>query len=323
MLVVAALAVATQAGAQMTGAAANGLERKPGMPAAALPAPLREVGFDQNLDQPLPLDIPFRDEHGLMVRLGDYFGARPVVLALVYYDCPMLCTQVLNGLARSLDVLAMDAGREFEVVTVSFDAREKPELALAKKVTYLERYKRHPESEFGGSGRSARLQSSEHREGSIRSEGWHFLTGDQPSIDRLTKAVGFRYVWDDRLKQFAHPTGVVVLTQQGRIARYLFGIEYGPRDLRFAIIDAAAGTIGSPVDRLLLYCYHYDPENGRYGFVIMRLLRIAGAMTVLALGTLVFVMIRRDRSVQRAPFNVHSALNTPAHGNRHPTPGTR
>jgi len=294
----------------MTGAGAGGLERKPGMPAAALPAPLREIGFDQNLDQQLPLDITFRNEHGLMVRLGDYFGARPVVLALVYYDCPMLCTQVLNGLARSLDVLAMDAGRDFEVVTVSFDAREKPELALAKKLTYLERYKRHTESEISGSGRSARPQPSEHREGSVQSEGWHFLTGDQPSIDRLTKAVGFRYVWDDRLKQFAHPTGVVVLTQQGRIARYLFGIEYGPRDLRFAIIDAAAGTIGSPVDRLLLYCYHYDPENGRYGFVIMRVLRMAGALTVLALGGFVFVMIKRERGVHRAPFNVHGAPGT-------------
>jgi len=246
-----------------------------GMPASQVPRVLREIGFDQKLDQQLPLDLPFRDEHDRPVTLGTFFGSKPIVLALVYYDCPMLCTQVLNGLAASLGVLAQDAGREFDVVTVSFDPREKPALAAAKKAVYLQRYRR-PTAE----------------------QGWHFLTGDQAAIDTLTKAVGFRYVWDEGLKQFAHPTGVVVLTPEGRIARYLFGIEYGPRDLRFAIIDASSGTIGTPVDQVLLYCYHYDPEAGRYGFAIMRALRIAGAATVLLIGTFIFVMVRRERGTR-------------------------
>jgi protein SCO1/2 len=184
----------------------------------------------------------------------------------------MLCTQVLNGLASSLEVLSLDAGRQFDVVTVSFDPRETPQLAAAKKAGYLQRYRRP-----------------------TAAQGWHFLTGAQPSIDRLTRAVGFRYVWDDTLKQFAHPTGVMVLTPQGRIARYLFGIEYGPRDLRFAIVDASAGKVGSAVDQVLLYCYHYDPETGRYGFVIMRVMRAAGVGTVLALGAFVFFMLRKEK----------------------------
>jgi protein SCO1/2 len=256
----------------MTGAPAAGYKRDLGIPSSAVPAPLREIGFDQNLDQAVPLDIPFADEHGRAVRLGEYFGARPVVLALVYYDCPMLCTQVLNSLASTLKVLSLDPGRDFEVVTVSFDPREKPALAAAKKATYLDRYKRPGAA-----------------------ESWHFLTGGQASIDRLTKAAGFRYVWDESLKQFAHPTGVIVLTPQGRLSRYLFGVEYGPRDLRFALVEASAGKVGTPVDQVLLYCYHYDPETGRYGLVIMRVVRIAGAATVLALGAFIVVMLRHDK----------------------------
>jgi protein SCO1/2 len=263
---------AASAFAQMTTAPASSYRRDPGIPSSVLPKPLREVGYDQRLNEQVPLDIPFVDEAGRAVRLGDFFGSRPVVLALVYYDCPMLCTQVLNSLTSTLGVLSLDPGKDFEIVTVSFDAREKPPLATAKKATYLERYKRP--------GAAA---------------GWHFLTGEQPSIDRLTKAVGFRYVWDDSLEQFAHPTGIVVLTAEGRLSRYLFGVEYWPRDLRFALIDASAGTIGSAAEQVLLYCYHYDPEAGRYGFAIMRALRLAAVATVLALGAFITVMVRREK----------------------------
>ena len=263
---------APAAHAQMTGAPTAGYKRETGQPASTLPAPLREIGFDQNLDRPVPLDTTFRDESGRTVRLGDYFGRRPVVMVFAYYDCPMLCTQVINGLSSALAVLSMDPGKDFEIVTVSFNPADTPASASAKKAVYLERYKRD-----GAAG------------------GWHFLVGDPPSIDRLTKAAGFRYVWDEQTKQFAHPSGVIVLTPDGRLARYLFGIEYGPRDLRFALVEASNGKIGNPADQLLLYCYHYDPMTGRYGLVVMRTLRIAGVATVLALGTFVFVMVRREK----------------------------
>jgi len=258
---------------QMSSAPASaGFKREPGMPASQVPQALREIGFDQNLDQPVPLDTVFRDEAGATVRLGDYFGTRPVVLVFAYYDCPMLCTLVINGLASALDLLSLEPGKDFEIVTVSFNPRDTPAMAAAKKAGYIQRYKR------AGAAR-----------------GWHFLTGDQPSIDRLTKAAGFRYAWDAGTKQFAHPSGVVVLTPEGRLARYLFGIEYGPRDLRFALVEASAGHVGSPVDTLLLYCYHYDPMNGRYGLVIMQVMRLAGAATVLAIGSFIVVMLRREK----------------------------
>ena len=260
-----------QAAAQMTGAAA-GYKREPGMTASTIPAPLREIGFDQNLDQLVPLDTPLVDEAGHAVRLGDFFGKRPVVLVFAYYDCPMLCTQVINGLSSALGVLSLEPGKDFEIVTVSFDPRDTPATATAKKAVYLDRYKRP--------GAAA---------------AWHFLTGDPASITRLTRAAGFRYVWDDQTKQFAHPTGVIVLTSEGRLARYLFGIEYGPRDLRLALVEASAGKVGTPVDALLLYCYHYDPMTGRYGLVIMRAMRIGGAATVFALAGFIFIMLRREK----------------------------
>jgi protein SCO1/2 len=276
-------------GAQMSGAPAPGFKREAGMAASAVPAPLREIGFDQNLDAHVPLDTAFRDESGRTVRLGDYFGKRPVVMVFAYYGCPMLCTLVINGLSSALNVLSLSPGDDFEIVTVSFDARDTPASASAKKAAYLERYRR-----------------------AGAAEAWHFLTGDQASIDRLTKAAGFRYVWDKDTRQFAHPTGVIVLTPDGRLARYLFGIEYGPRDLRFAIVEASAGKIGSPVDALLLYCYHYDPMTGRYGLVIMRAMRIAGAATVLALGAFILIMVRRERTVapSTAPSTKHPARGT-------------
>jgi protein SCO1/2 len=259
--------------AQMASApAAAGFKREAGTPSSQLPPALRAIGFDQHLDEHLPLDTPLRDEQGRAVQIGEYFGRRPVVLVFAYYDCPMLCTLAINGLSSALKVLSLDPGADFEIVTVSIDPRDTPAAAAAKKAGYLERYKR--------AGAAA---------------GWHFLTGDQPSIDRLTGTAGFRYAWDADTKQFAHPTGIIVLTPDGRMARYLFGIEYGPRDLRLAIVEASAGKVGSPVDALLLYCYHYDPMTGRYGLAIMRAMRIAGAATVLALGGFIFVMLRRER----------------------------
>jgi protein SCO1/2 len=259
--------------AQMASAPASaGYKREAGTPSSQLPRALREIGFDQNLDQPVPLDTTFRDERGNTVRLGDYFGKRPVVLVFAYFDCPMLCTQVINGLASALGVLSLTPGTDFEIVTVSFNPADTPASATAKKAIYLERYTR-----------------------AGAADSWHFLTGDQPSIDRLTGAAGFRYVWDADTKQFAHPSGIIVLTPDGRLARYLFGIEYGPRDLRYAIVEASNGKAGTAADTLLLYCYHYDPMTGRYGLVVMRALRLAGAATVLALGAFIVVMVRRER----------------------------
>ena len=257
----------------MTGAPTAGYKREAGMTASTIPAPLREIGFDQNIDHLVPLDVTFRDETGRAVQLGDYFGKRPVVMVFAYYDCPMLCTQVINGLSTALNVLSLEPNRDFEIVAVSFNPKDTPATASAKKAIYLERYSR--------AGAAA---------------GWHFLSGDQSSIDRLTKAAGFRYTWDDATKQFAHPTGVIVLTPEGKLARYLFGIEYGPRDLRFALVEASAGKVGTPVDSLLLYCYHYDPMTGRYGLMVMRTLRLAGIATVLALGSFIIIMVRREKA---------------------------
>ncbi len=251
----------------------------------ALPQALREIGFDQNIDQRVPLDTTFRNEAGATVRLGDYFGSKPVVMVFAYYDCPMLCTQVINGLSSALGTMSLNPGKDFEIVTVSFNPRDTPASATAKKAVYLERYRRPGAA-----------------------EGWHFLTGDQPQIDRLTKAAGFRYAWDAETKQYAHPSGVIVLTPDGRLSKYLFGIEYGPRDLRLGIVEASAGKIGTPVDALLLYCYHYDPMTGRYGLVIMRTIRLAGAATVFAIGAFIVVMLRRERRL--SPSTSHPASRT-------------
>lgn len=243
-----------------------------GVPAAEVPPQLREVGFDQNLNQMLPLDVEFTDEHGRDVKIGDYFGKRPVVLAFVYYGCPMLCLQSLSSLGSTLGVLSENPGEDFEVVSISIDPRETPSLALEKKAHYVER-----------SGKPSIAR------------GWHFLTGTERDIQRLTKAAGFRYVWDESLQQFAHPAGIVIATPQGKLSRYLFGIDYGPRDLRLALLDASREQISSPLKKALLYCYHYDATTGRYSLAIMRVVRVAGAATVLSLGTLIFVWTRRER----------------------------
>lgn len=243
----------------------------------APPPMLREVGIDQKLGTPLPLDLVFRDDTGQTIQLQQYFDQKPVILAFVYYECPMLCTQVLNGLVESLRTLSFDVGKQFDVITVSFDPGETPKLAAGKKANYLKQYER--------SGAAA---------------GWHFLTGDSAAIRQLTGAAGFRYQYDASTDQFAHASGIMVITPQGKIARYFYGIEYPARDLRLALIEASENKIGSPVDQLLLYCFHYDPLTGKYGLVIMNVLRVAGIATVLALGTFMLVMFRRDRREPRS-----------------------
>jgi protein SCO1 len=249
----------------------NSMPVTSGQPASHRPSALRDVGYDQRLGEPVPLDLVLRDENGGALSLRDALGGRPAVLSLVYYECPMLCTLTLNGLASALNTLPFEPGRDFSLVTVSFDARERPEQGLLRKRAYLARYKKPGADQ------------------------WRFLTGDAQSLQRLTEAVGFRYAWDDETRQFAHPAGVVVLTPEGRIARYLYGVEYAPKDLRLGIIEASQGRIGSPVDRLLLYCYQYDPARGRYGAVVMRIVRVAGLFTVVALGGFVAVALRRER----------------------------
>ena len=243
----------------------------------APPPMLREVGIDQKLSAPLPLDLFFQDETGQTVQLQQYFGAKPVILSFVYYECPMLCTQVLNGLVESLRTLSFDVGKEIDVITVSFDPSETPKLAMEKKTNYLKQYER-----------------------AGTEQGWHFLTGDTAAIRQLTSAVGFRYKYDSVTDQFAHASGIMVITPEGKVARYFYGIEYPARDLRLALVEASENKIGSLVDQVLLYCFHYDPSIGKYGLVIMNVLRLAGVATVIALGTFMIVMFRRDRKAAKS-----------------------
>ena len=244
-----------------------------------LPKALNEVKIEQKLNEQLPLDLTFRNEQGETVRLGDYFGKRPVVLSLVYYQCPMLCNQVLNGMVTSFKVLNFKPGEEFEVVTVSFDPLETAELARAKKTTYVNYL---PEAKRGSAAR-----------------GWHFLTGDQQNIRRLTDAIGFHYYFDAATDQFAHGSAIYVATPQGKLSHYFYGIEYSPKDLRLSLVEASANKIGSPVDQLLLYCYHYDPATGKYGAVIMNMVRLAGVATLIAIGIMFLVMRRRTAARMR------------------------
>ncbi len=246
------------------------------MSSSGLPKALKEVSIEQKLNEQLPLDLMFRNEKGEAVKLGDFFGKKPVVLALVYYECPMLCTQVLNGMVSAFKVLSFKAGEEFDVVTVSFDPRETPALASAKKKTYvgyLPEAKRNPAA-----------------------KGWHFLTGDEESIRRLTDAVGFRYYFDEATNQFAHASAIMVATPEGKLARYFYGIEYSPKDLRLGLIEASENKIGTAVDQLLLYCYHYDPATGTYGAVVMNMIRLGGVATLVLMGVLFFVLRRRAAS---------------------------
>lgn len=251
-----------------------GARPEAGNPSTGLPKALSDVRIEQKLDQQLPLDLVFRDESGQSVKLGQYFGSKPVVLALVYYDCPMLCTQVLNGMVTSFRVLPFQLGKEYDVVTVSFDPRETSALASKKKQVYVNYL---PEKMRAGA-----------------SDGWHFLTGDQQSIAQLTDAVGFHYHYDEATKQFAHASAIMVATPQGKLSRYFYGIDYSARDLRLGLIESAENKIGSPVDQLLLYCYHYDPASGKYGAAVMKIIRIAGVLTVLSIITMLLALKARS-----------------------------
>jgi protein SCO1 len=259
-----------------------GARPEAGNPSTGLPTALRDVRIEQKLDQQLPLDLVFRDENGQTVKLGQYFGKKPVVLALVYYDCPMLCTQVLNGMVTSFRVLPFQIGKEFDVVTVSFDPRESSDLATAKKKIYVNYL---PERMHAGA-----------------TEGWHFLTGDQANIAQLTDAVGFRYHYDEATKQFAHASAIMLTTPQGKLSRYFYGIDYPARDLRLGLIESAENKIGTPVDQLLLYCYHYDPATGRYGAAVMKIVRTAGVITVIGIVAMLFALRgRRPQIITEKP----------------------
>jgi|RhiMethySRZTD1v2_1073278.scaffolds.fasta_scaffold10933_6 protein SCO1/2 len=234
---------------------------------------LRDVGIDQTkLNNHVPFDATFVDEAGREVTFGQYFGTRPVVLVLAYYECPMLCTQVLNGSVGSLEALTFNPGNEYDVVVVSFDPGETPAMAARKRESWIKR--------LGRPGTEA---------------GVHFLTGRPESIAALTQAVGFKYAYDQAIDQYAHPAVMTILTKDGRVSRYLFGIEFAPVDVRLALVEAADNKIGSVIDQVLLFCYHYDPETGSYGFAIMTIVRAAGILTVLAIAMSIFLTLRRDR----------------------------
>ena len=254
-----------------------GARPETGNPSTGLPPALRDVRIEQKLDQQLPLDLVFRDESGQEVKLGQYFGTKPVVLSLVYYDCPMLCTQVLNGMVTSFRVLPFQIGKEFDVVTVSFDPRETSELATNKKKVYVNYL---PEKMRAGA-----------------SSGWHFLTGDAANIEKLTQAVGFHYHYDEATKQFAHASAIMLTTPGGKLSRYFYGIDYPARYLRLGLIESSENKIGSPVDQLLLYCYHYDPATGKYGAAVMRIVRIAGVITMLGILAMLFLLKPRSPRV--------------------------
>ena len=240
-----------------------------------LPDTLQRVGIEQKLGEQLPLEAKFKDESGKEIALGDVFNSgRPVVLALVYYECPMLCNQVLNGLSGSMKGISLNPGKDYDVLAISFDARENDKEALAanKKNSYIERFDRK-----GTEG------------------GWHFLTGKQESIDDVTNAVGFKYEWDEKSKQFAHASAVMVITPDGKISHYFYGIDYAPKDLKLGLVEAADKKIGSVADQLLLYCYHYDPATGKYGFQVLSAMRIGGILTLLGMGAMGFVFWRRNK----------------------------
>ncbi len=266
-LAIVVLAAFTPARAQLAPASA---------PPKGLPPALQNVGFDPQLDAQLPLDLSFTDEATRGVRLGDYFGRKPVVLAFVYYGCPMLCNQVEESLVGALKMVSFTAGKEYEVVLVSIDSRETPDMAAEKKLRALSRYAR-PES----------------------SAGWHFLVGSPESVAALTRAANFRYTFDEKTNLFAHASGILVLTPQGRISRYFFGIDYPPRDLRLGLIEASANKIGTATDHLLLFCYQYDPASAKYSATILGVVRLAGIATVLAILVGIFAFRRRESRAAR------------------------
>jgi protein SCO1/2 len=239
-----------------------------------LPGALEGVGIDQKLNEQVPLNLMFRDEAGRAVPLSTYFGSKkPVILALVYYECPMLCTQILNDLESSLKAVSLNPGQDFEVVSVSFDPKDTPDIAASKKQLLLRRYNR-PNT----------------------ANGWHFLVGDPPNIKALTDAVGFHYKYDSKTQQFAHASGIMILTPDGHLSRYFYGLEYAPRDIRLGLVEASQNKIGNPVDQILLFCYHYDPSTGKYGALVMRLVRVSGAGFVLLCGAFIWMLSRREKA---------------------------
>jgi len=241
------------------------------------PSILEQVGIDPHLNGQVPLDLNFLDEHGQPVQLRQYFGEKPVIIAMVYYTCPMLCTQVLAGLTAAMNGMSgFTVGREFNIVTVSFDPKDTPQAALEAKERYVKRYRR------AGS-----------------EQGWHFLVGRKEQIDALAQALGFRYAWDQENNQYAHASAIMLLTPDGHIAQYRYGIEYAPREIRLGLVEASKGKIGTLVDKLVLYCYHYDPRQGRYGAAIFNILRLSALVTVLVLGGFMLIMFRRERSLAR------------------------
>ena len=248
-----------------------------GIPAATVPMMVQGVGIDQNLNAQIPLELTFKDETGQVVRLGQYFREKPVVLALVYYECPGLCDLILNGLTHTMEQISLNVGSDYEVVTVSFNPKETWQLANAKKANYVEKYQR-----------------------AGAKQGWHFLTGDEASIKSLADTVGFHFKYDPISKQFAHASGIFVITPEGKIARYFYGIEYKPRDFRLGLVEASANKIGSPADQVLLFCYHYDPMTGKYGMAVKRVTQVLGTATALGLFGFVFIMLRRERHSQPA-----------------------
>jgi protein SCO1 len=249
-------------------------------PANTRPPRLENVGIEQHLDAQVPSDLTFLDDTGKAIKLGDYFGRKPLILNLVYYNCTMLCGEALAGLSSAMRLVKFDVGNEFDVITVSFDPRETPEMAAAKKKDYVARYGR-----------------------ANAAAGWHFLTGQADSINALTKVVGFQYQYDAKSNQYAHATAIMVLTPQGRISRYFYGVDFPPKDLRMGLVEASQGKIGNAVDAVLLYCYHYDPETGKYGAMVANILRLAAAVTILLLGGLLFIFWRLDLSVSRRTLN--------------------
>jgi protein SCO1/2 len=242
-------------------------------PSNVRPPYLQNVGIEQHLNGQVPADLAFVDETGRAVKLGDYFGSKPLILNLVYYNCTMLCGEALAGLTGAMKMVKFDVGNEFDVVTVSFNPQETPEIAAAKKRDYLKRY--------GRAGAAS---------------GWHFLTGPAESINALTKAVGFQYQYDPKINQYAHATAILVLTPQGRISRYFYGVDYPPKDLRMGLVEASQGKIGNAVDQVLLYCYHYDPATGKYGAIVNNILKLGAGLTILILAILLFILFRLEKA---------------------------
>ena len=247
------------------------------LPANQKPAILKNVGIDQHLNQQIPLDLNFVDENGQPVQLRQYFGQKPVIITMVYYTCPMLCSEVMSGLTFTMNGMSeFNVGREFDVLIVSFDPRDTPEAAKENKKRYIRMYR---------------------REGS--EQGWHFLTGKKEQIDALAESLGFRYTWDEQNQQYAHASGIMLMTPEGRIAQYYYGIDFPPRDVRLGLVEASKGKIGSLVDQVLLYCYHYDPRQGKYGAAIFNVLRISALLTVLVLGGFMLILFRREHASVR------------------------